>query len=82
MPKGRVRLGSEHPLWDKREKRADTKIVLIGSLSLVMLFDNVSVLFFGYTSILERVSAYPIILPAVVLIAFGVYLVKGQVLGV
>ena len=71
MPEKHVRLGSEHPLWDR------IQIVLISSFIVVMLFDNVSTLSFGYPSILERVSAYPILLlPAVFLIAFGVYLVK------
>jgi protein-S-isoprenylcysteine O-methyltransferase Ste14 len=42
-----------------------------------MLLDNISTLSFGYPSILERVSAYPILLiPAVLLIAFGAYLIK------
>jgi protein-S-isoprenylcysteine O-methyltransferase Ste14 len=42
-----------------------------------MLLDNVSTLTFGYPNILERVAAYPILLlPAGILIAFGVYLVK------
>jgi protein-S-isoprenylcysteine O-methyltransferase Ste14 len=64
-------LGLEHPLWDR------IQIVLIGSYIVVMLFDNVSTLSLGFPSILERVSAYPILLmPAVFLIAFGVYLVK------
>jgi protein-S-isoprenylcysteine O-methyltransferase Ste14 len=66
-----VRLGSEHPLWDR------IQIVLIGSFIVVMLLDDVSTLSFGYPSILERVSAYPILLlPAVFLITFGVYLVE------
>jgi len=67
----RARLGLEHPLWDR------IQIVLIGSYIVVMLFDNVSSLSLGYPNILERVSAHPILLmPAVLLIAFGVYLVK------
>jgi protein-S-isoprenylcysteine O-methyltransferase Ste14 len=71
IPEEHARLGSEHPFWDR------IQIVLIGSFIVVMLFDNVSTLSFGYPSILERVSAYPILLlPAVFLIAFGVYLVK------
>ena len=71
IPEKHDRLGSEHPLWDR------IQIVLIGSFIVVMLLDNVSTLSFGYPSILERVSAYPILLlPAVFLIAFGVYLVK------
>jgi len=42
-----------------------------------MLFDNVSTVSFGYPSILERVSAYPILLlPAVFLIGLGAYLIK------
>jgi protein-S-isoprenylcysteine O-methyltransferase Ste14 len=42
-----------------------------------MLFDNVSTLSIGYSSILGRVLAYPILLlPAVFLIAFGAYLIK------
>ena len=65
------RLGLEHPLWDR------IQIVLIGSYIVVMLFDNVSTLSLGYPSILERVAAHPILLlPAVFLLAFGVYLVK------
>ena len=64
-------MGSEHPLWDR------IQIVLIGSYIFVMLFDNVSTLSFGYPNILERVSAYPVLLlPAVFSIASGVYLVK------
>ncbi|MGP8070760.1 MAG: methyltransferase family protein, partial [Candidatus Bathyarchaeia archaeon] len=64
-------LGSEHPLWDR------IQIVLIGSFIVVMLLDNVTTLSFGYPNILERVSAYQILLlPAVFLIAFGVYLIK------
>jgi len=71
IPEKHDRLGSEHPLWDR------IQIVLIGSFIVVMLLDNVSTLSFGYPSILERVSAYPILLlPAVFLIAFGVYLAK------
>ena len=71
IPEKHVRLGSEHPFWDR------IQIVLIGSFIIVMLFDNVSTLSFGYPSILERVSAYPILLvPAVFVIAFGVYLIK------
>jgi protein-S-isoprenylcysteine O-methyltransferase Ste14 len=66
-----VRLGLEHPLWDR------IQIVLIGSYIVVMFFDNVSTNSLGYPSILERVSAYPILLvPAVFLVGFGVYLVK------
>lgn len=68
-----VRLGSEHPLWDR------IQIVLIGSFIVVMLLDNVSTLSFGYPSILERISAYPILLPpAVFLIACGIYLIKAS----
>ncbi|HKM78891.1 MAG TPA: methyltransferase [Candidatus Bathyarchaeia archaeon] len=71
IPEKHVRLASEHPLWDR------IQIVLVGSFVVVMLFDNVSILSFGYSNILERASAYPIILlPAVFLIAFGVYLIK------
>jgi protein-S-isoprenylcysteine O-methyltransferase Ste14 len=71
MPEKNVRLGSEHPLWDR------IQIVVIGSFVVVMLFDNVSTVTFGYQNILERVSAHPILLlPAVFLIAFGVYLIK------
>lgn len=71
IPERQVRLGSEHPLWDR------IQIVLIGSFVVVMLLDDVSTLSFGHPSILERVSAYPILLlPAVFLIAFGVYLIK------
>jgi len=66
-----VRLGAEHPLWDR------IQIVLIGSFIAVMLLDNVSTLSLGYSSILQRVAAHPILLlAAVFLIAFGVYLVK------
>ena len=71
MPEKHVRLGSEHPLWDR------IQVALIGSFIVVMLLDNVSTLSFGYPSILERVSAYPILLlPALFLIGFGVYLIK------
>jgi protein-S-isoprenylcysteine O-methyltransferase Ste14 len=71
IPEEHVRLGSEHPLWDR------IQIVLIGSFLVLMLFDDVSTLSLGYPSILERVSAHPILLvPAVFLIAFGVYLIK------
>jgi protein-S-isoprenylcysteine O-methyltransferase Ste14 len=71
MPEKHARLGSEHPLWDR------IQIVLIGSFILVMLFDNASTISFGYANILDRVSAYPILLfPALFLIALGVYLVK------
>jgi protein-S-isoprenylcysteine O-methyltransferase Ste14 len=71
IPEKHVRLGSEHPLWDR------IQIVLIGSFVVVMLLDNISTVSFGYPSILERVSAYPILLlPAVFLITVGVYLVK------
>jgi len=50
--------------------------VLIGAYVFVMLFD-VGTLSFGYPSILERVSAYPLLLlPAVFLIGFGGYLVR------
>jgi protein-S-isoprenylcysteine O-methyltransferase Ste14 len=71
MPERHVRLGSEHPLWDR------TQIVLIGSFVVVMLFDDVSTVSFGYPRILDRVSAHPILLfPAVFLIVFGVYLLK------
>lgn len=71
IPEKHVRLGSEHPLWDR------IQIVLIGSFVVAMLLDNISTLSLGYSSILERVSAYPILLlPAVFLITFGVYLVK------
>jgi len=53
------------------------QIVLIGSFVVVMLLDNISTLSFGYPSILERVSAFPILLlPAVFLIGFGAYLIK------
>ena len=70
VPKKHERLGSEHPLWDR------IQFVLIGSFILVMLLD-VGTISFGYQNILARVSAYPIILlPAVFLITFGVYLVK------
>jgi len=66
-----VRLGSEHPLWDR------IQLLLIGSFVVVMFFDNVSTLSFGYPSVLARVSAYPILLlPSVFLIAFGIYLIK------
>jgi protein-S-isoprenylcysteine O-methyltransferase Ste14 len=66
-----VRLGAEHPLWDR------IQIVLIGSFIAVMFLDNVSTLSLGYSNILQRVAAYPILLlPAVFLIAVGVYLVK------
>ena len=66
-----VRLGAEHPLWDR------IQIVLIGSFIVVMLFDDISTVSFGYPNILERVSAYPILLvPAVLLIGFGAYLIK------
>ena len=71
MPEKHVRLGSEHPLWDR------IQIVLIGSFIVVMLLDDISTVSFGYSSILARVSAYPILLlPAVFLIAFGAYLIK------
>jgi protein-S-isoprenylcysteine O-methyltransferase Ste14 len=71
MPEKHVRLGKEHPLWDR------IQIGLIGSFIVVMLFDNISTVSFGYSSILERVSAYPILLlPAVFLIGFGAYLIK------
>ena len=71
IPAKHVRLGSEHPLWDR------IQIALIASFVVVMLLDNVSTLSLGYPSILERVSAYPILLlPAVSLIAFGIYLAK------
>jgi len=73
IPEKHVRLGAEHPLWDR------IQIVLIGSFIVVMLLDNVTVLSFGYPSIFNRVSAYPILLlPAGFLIAFGVYLVKSS----
>jgi protein-S-isoprenylcysteine O-methyltransferase Ste14 len=71
IPEEHVRLGSEYPLWDR------IQVVLIGSYIVVMLLDNVSTLSLGYPGVLERVSAYPILLlPAVFLIAFGVYLIK------
>jgi protein-S-isoprenylcysteine O-methyltransferase Ste14 len=71
MPEKHARLGSEHPLWDR------IQIVLIGSFILVLLFDNISTISLGYTSILDRISAYPTLLfPAVFLFALGVYLVK------
>jgi protein-S-isoprenylcysteine O-methyltransferase Ste14 len=71
MPEKHVRLGAEYPLWDS------IQIVLIGSFIVVMLFDNISTVSLGYPTILARVSAYPILLlPAVVLIAFGLYLIK------
>jgi protein-S-isoprenylcysteine O-methyltransferase Ste14 len=71
MPERHVRLGSEHPLWDR------IQIVLIGSFVVVMLFDDVTTVSFGYPNILDRVSAHPILLlPAVFLIAFGAYLIK------
>jgi len=71
MPEKHARLGSEHPLWDR------IQIVLIGSFIVVMLFDNISTVSFGYPDILGRVSAYPILLlPAAFLFAFGVYLIK------
>jgi protein-S-isoprenylcysteine O-methyltransferase Ste14 len=71
LPEKHVKLGSEHPLWDR------IQIILIGSFIVVMLFDNISTVSFGYPSILERVSAYPILLlPAVFLIGFGAYLIK------
>jgi len=70
IPEKHERLGSEHPLWDR------IQLVLIGSFILVMLLD-VGTISFGYPSITNRIFAYPIILlPAVSLIAFGVYLVK------
>jgi protein-S-isoprenylcysteine O-methyltransferase Ste14 len=44
-----------------------------------MLLDDFSTVSIGYPSILERISAYPILLlPAGILIAFGVYLVKNS----
>jgi protein-S-isoprenylcysteine O-methyltransferase Ste14 len=71
MPERHVRLGSEHPLWDR------IQIVLIGSFLVAMLFDDVSTVSFGYSNILDRISAYPILLlPAVFLIASGAYLIK------
>jgi len=71
IPEKHLRLGAEHPLWDR------IQIVLIGAFVVVMLLDDVSTVAFGYSSILERVSAYPnLLLPAVLLIAFGVYLIK------
>jgi protein-S-isoprenylcysteine O-methyltransferase Ste14 len=70
-PEKRVRLGAEYSLWDR------IQIVLIGSFIVVMLLDNVSTLSLGYSSILERVAAYPILLlPAVFLIAIGACLVN------
>ena len=73
IPEEHARLGAEHPLWDS------IQILMIGSFIVVMLFDNISTLSLGYPSILVRVSAYPILLlPAVFLIAFGVYLIKGS----
>lgn len=71
IPVKHVRLGSEHALWDR------IQIVLIGSYIVVMLLDDISTVSFGYSSILARVSAYPILLlPAVFLIAVGAYLIK------
>jgi len=71
IPERHQRLGSEHPLWDR------IQIVLIGSFLVAMLLDKISTLSFGYPGILERVSAYPILLfPAILLIAIGVYLLK------
>ena len=65
------RLGSEHPLWDR------IQLVLISSFIVVMLFDNLSTLSFGYPSLMDRIWAYPILLlPAIFLIAMGIYLVK------
>ena len=55
MPEKHVRLGKEHPLWDR------IQIGLIGSFIVVMLLDNISTVSFGYSSILERVSAYPML---------------------
>jgi len=41
------------------------------------MFLDVGTISFGYASILDRISAYPLLLvPAAFLIAFGVYLVK------
>jgi len=70
-PKEHVRLGAEHPLWDR------IQIVLIGLFLVVMFFDDVSTLTLGYASTLDRISAYPVLLlPAAVLIGFGTYLIK------
>ena len=73
------RLGAEHPQWDR------IQIVLIGSFLIVMVFDNWSLVSFGYPSILDRVYHLPALLvPAIFLVAGGIYLVKeshGAVFG-
>jgi len=79
MPEKHLRLGAEHPQWDR------IQIVLIGSFLIAMVFDNWSLISFGYPSILDRIIHLPALLaPALFLIAVGVYLVKkshGAVFG-
>jgi len=73
IPEKHVRLGSEHPLWDR------IQLLLIGSFSVVMLLDNVSLISLGYPNTLSRVAAYPILLlPAILLIVVGVYLIRAS----
>ena len=72
-------MGAEHPQWDRLQ------ILLIGSFLIVMLFDNWSLISFGYPSILDRIFHLPeLLVPALLLIALGVCLVKmshGAVFG-
>lgn len=74
-----VRLGAEHPQWDR------IQIVLIGSFLIAMIFDHWSLISFGYPSIMDRIFHLPALLvPSILLIVIGIYLVKeshGAVFG-
>jgi protein-S-isoprenylcysteine O-methyltransferase Ste14 len=53
------------------------QIVLIGSFLIAMIFDNWTLVSFGYPSILDRISHLPeLLMPTVFLLAVGIYLVQ------
>ncbi|HUK50049.1 MAG TPA: hypothetical protein VLV18_03350, partial [Terriglobales bacterium] len=62
MSERHMRLGEEHPQWDR------IQIVLIGSFLVAMIFDKWSLVSFGYSSILDRLLHLPELLVAAILL--------------
>jgi len=70
MPKNRPGLGAEHPLCDKLQA------VLILLFFVVWVADTVSHLLFKYSTVVAGLFSFPLlIIPALLSISFGLYLI-------
>lgn len=64
-------LGAEHPIWD------DLQNILIMFFFLAVIADGVSQVFLGYSTVLVNALSLPLlIIPGLLCIAIGTYLIK------